>query len=145
MLFDCERYNRRLRLAAFFEDSSLPNDPVPDPDNLANLFPRESSTWTPKPGQSAALDYYIDQCKREIGQVNPKPVRRSNISQAEQQALRELQQRKDIVIKQADKGGALVVWQKDLYEKEALKQLSDTAHYTPMSGSSTKNDNTLIR
>ncbi|XP_076442819.1 uncharacterized protein LOC143281494 [Babylonia areolata] len=101
--------------------------------------------WTAKPGQSAALDYYIDQCKHEIAQANPKPLRRSNISHSEQQALMELKQRKDIVIKQADKGGALVVWRKDLYEEEALKQLSNTAHYTPMSRSSTKSDNALVR
>ena len=29
----------------------------------------------------------------------------------------------------ADKGGALVVWQADLYQKEALRQLSDTSFY----------------
>jgi len=34
--------------------------------------------------------------------------------------------RKDIVINAADKGGALVVWRTDLYQREALRQLSDT-------------------
>ena len=28
-----------------------------------------------------------------------------------------------------DKGGALVVWRTDLYQKEALRQLSDTSFY----------------
>ena len=37
--------------------------------------------------------------------------------------------RKDIVIKAADKGGAVVVWRADLYQKEALRQLSDTSFY----------------
>ena len=31
------------------------------------------------------------------------------------------------VTKAADKGGAVVVWGADLYQKEALRQLSDTS------------------
>ena len=37
--------------------------------------------------------------------------------------------RKDIVIKAADKGGAVVVWRANLYQKEAWRQLSDTSFY----------------
>ena len=37
--------------------------------------------------------------------------------------------RKDIVKTAADKGGAVVVWWADLYQKEALRQLSDTSFY----------------
>ena len=37
--------------------------------------------------------------------------------------------RKDIVKTAADKGGAVVVWWADLYQKEALQQLSDTSFY----------------
>ena len=44
-------------------------------------------------------------------------------------ALKSLKKRKDIVIKAADKGGAVVVWRADLYQKEALRQLSDTSFY----------------
>jgi len=33
------------------------------------------------------------------------------------------------VIEAANKGGALVVWRTDLYQKEALRQLSDTSIY----------------
>jgi len=42
-------------------------------------------------------------------------------------ALKSLKTHKDIVIKAADKGGAVVVWGTDLYQKEALQQLSDTS------------------
>ena len=37
--------------------------------------------------------------------------------------------RKDIVIKAADKSGAVVVWWADLCQKEALRQLSGTSFY----------------
>jgi len=50
-----------------------------------------------------------------------------------QKILQNLSKRKDIIVKAADKGGALVVWRADLYQKEALRQLSDTSFYTPYS------------
>ena len=44
--------------------------------------------------------------------------------------MRKLRQRKDIVIKPADKGGAVVVWRRDLYQKEAEQQLLNGRFYT---------------
>ena len=41
----------------------------------------------------------------------------------------DLEKRKDIVIKAADKSGAVVVWRADLFQKEALRQLSGTSFY----------------
>lgn len=38
----------------------------------------------------------------------------------------------NIVIKPADKGGAIVVQDIDLYKKEVLRQLNDTAFYRKM-------------
>ena len=35
----------------------------------------------------------------------------------------------DLVIKGADKGGATVVWCTDLYQEEAIRQLSDPTFY----------------
>ena len=43
--------------------------------------------------------------------------------------FKSLRNRTDIVIKQADKGGAVVVWDRDLYLEEAYKQLSDDRFY----------------
>ena len=47
-----------------------------------------------------------------------------NLKVDEEKALQKLRKREDIIIKPADKGGALVVWRKDLYCDEAKKQLS---------------------
>ena len=53
----------------------------------------------------------------------------SNLSSQEWAALKNLSKRNDIVVKPADKGGAVVVWRSDLYQKEALWQHSDTSFY----------------
>ena len=43
--------------------------------------------------------------------------------------LENLSKRKDLIVKAANKGGTFVVWRADLYQKEALRQLSDTSFY----------------
>ena len=50
----------------------------------------------------------------------------SNLSKEEWTAHQNLKTRDDIVIKPADKGGAVVVWRTDLYKQEAFRQLADT-------------------
>ena len=56
-------------------------------------------------------------------------VPKMNLSREELNALVALKQRTDIVIKPADKGRAVVVWDRDLYIQEAERQLSDTNYY----------------
>ena len=142
-LFHCHRFFRRLRLAAHFANV-VPPLVSSDLSDVATLFPREQSTWTPNPGEFPSLDNYIDTCMREIHKVHPKPLAHSNLSGPELIALDDLKTRKDVVIKPADKGGAVVVWRKDLYEAEAMKQLSDTTFYKPCLKSTVKEDNALI-
>ena len=143
-LFHCYRYFRRLRLAAHFANV-VPPSVSKDPSEIASLFPRQPSTWTPKPGEFSALDNYIDTCTHEINKLNPKPLEHSNLTAQELKALNDLKQRKDVVIKPADKGGAIVVWRADLYQAEVEKQLSDTTFYEPRHKSTVKEDNAIVR
>ncbi|XP_073416057.1 uncharacterized protein [Dendrobates tinctorius] len=53
----------------------------------------------------------------------------SNLSPAEKQALNSIHSNKNIIIKPADKGGALVVMNYIDYNKEVNRQLSDTSTY----------------
>jgi len=46
------------------------------------------------------------------------PRMRPNITKIEAQAIRQLKSNDSIIIKPADKGGAVVVMDKDLYEQE---------------------------
>ena len=50
----------------------------------------------------------------------------NNITSKERQALYDLKNDKSIVIKGADKGSALMVWDRDDYIKEVEKQLGDS-------------------
>ena len=144
VLFLCQRFFRRLRLAAHFSNASPP-PPATTHDDLAKLFPRQPSTWTPSPGAFPALDFYIDTCQREIAQLRPRPLKHTNLSTAERKALTDLKKRTDVVIKPADKGGAITVWRRDLYVEEAKRQLGDKDSYREITKSTVKPDNTLIR
>ena len=53
----------------------------------------------------------------------------SNLSKDEQLALKSLQNDKTIIIKSADKGSGVVVWDREDYLKEANSQLSDQNIY----------------
>ena len=55
-----------------------------------------------------------------------------------------LKQNENIIIKPADKGGAVVVWSRSLYIKEALRQLNSTRHYARLGESSLKRDTRRI-
>ena len=61
--------------------------------------------------------------------ISANGVNFDNLSQSEKQAVKDLQNDKSIVIKAADKGSAVVVWDLDDYLKEAASQLSDEQVY----------------
>lgn len=60
------------------------------------------------------------------------------------QAKKDLFNNHEIVIKQADKGGAMVVWDREAYIREGLRQLADTMFYREQDLDSTISFNMLI-
>jgi len=78
-------------------------------------------------GPVRIIRFFIKKYCHDINKLNfNRSTKFSNLSSEEWSALKSLKKRNDIVIRAADKGGALVVWRTDLYQKEALQQLSDT-------------------
>ena len=71
---------------------------------------------------------------------NPKP----NLSKGEQKAMEELPKRKDIIITNADKGGAVVIMDVEKYIKEANRQLSDKRNYKTLQEDPTLQHNNLV-
>ncbi|GFR65041.1 telomerase reverse transcriptase [Elysia marginata] len=57
----------------------------------------------------------------------------------------DLKNRNDIIIKPADKGGAVVVWRKDLYLAEGARQLSNSTFYRQRSNDSTIPNNSKVK
>ena len=93
---DINYFSRRLRLKEYFFDSENNCDFNPNPFRL-------KSTWCPPTNREPVLHIYIDSVEKDI--MSAKPTRiRDNLTKRDQQALKKLCQRTDILIKPADKG-----------------------------------------
>ena len=148
-LQDLSKFYRKIRFHAFFNNFDQTID-----DRLQTQFSQEDeftrlekrdSTFTPCEGQFEAVDKFIDECRKDIAVAERSGPTRSNLNDNEEKAMKRLRQRKDIVIKQADKGGAVVVWRKDLYQKEADQRLSNERFYTHLETDRTDEINTFIK
>ena len=112
-------FNRRLRITHWFKDSnSTTNDPF-----------RTPTGWNPPSGKSAALDTFINVITTEVLKYKKKERHDPNLTEKESQALLNLSRNQNIVIKPADKRGAIVIMNTKDYIKEGLRQLSDTNFY----------------
>ena len=65
----------------------------------------------------------------DIAKHKPPIPKHDNLKPSERSALHSLQKRKDIVIKPADKGSAVVVMDREHYISEAERQLNDSTFY----------------
>lgn len=118
--FDLQCFHRRLKLAAYFEGT---RESVP----LPFLPP---SLWEPA---SLVLPEVINRLIIRNNRTFKSNFRfykeKNNLSIEELSALKLLQNNKDIVIKPADKGSAVVIMDRSMYINEALRQLNNPDHY----------------
>ena len=61
---------------------------------------------------------YLSQVKTELFSIFDEPIRYSNLSKKEWIAMKSLDEDRYIVIKNADKGSCIVVWDRDDYLRE---------------------------
>lgn len=77
------------------------------------------STFTKK------VDFEVD----KMYQQRKNRPKYYNLTKQERGALEQMMKNDDLIIKRADKGGAVVVWGKDKYIKEVNRQLNDPVYY----------------
>lgn len=118
--YDLQVFHRRLKLAAYFEGSQEKN-PLP-------FLP--PSLWLPNacnlPG---VINRLISKNSRAFRRKFRIIKEKNNLSNEERLALKSLQNNKNIVIKPADKGSAVVIMDRSTYVNEALRQLNNIQHY----------------
>lgn len=146
-LTECRKRNvRNIMIRDFFRDK--PRDF--DKESFANLFVAPS-TWDPPleglSGQALACVDRISSLSRSIVEpfISQDPIKGSfirckslhsqnNLSESQFSSIFELGRRKDIVIKPADKGGAVVVMSREAYKAEGLRQLENPKYYKEIEG-----------
>ena len=120
-IYDQAIFDRKLRIHHHFrKEEQKPS---------TSSFEKKKSAWTPQTGQNQCLDLYLGSINEEIKNLKSTKKTGPNLTKKLQAALKELKENKDIIIKPADKGGAIVIWSKEQYLKEAERQLSNKQHY----------------
>ena len=117
---DIHNYTRKLRLTEFFHNA-------PENNNLQNLF-KTKSHFTPSTNRDSDLHHQIDSLNNldlEGMDISSK----SNLSKTEQSELSKLINDKTIIIKPADKGGAVVVLSTEHYKTMIMQHLDDASTY----------------
>lgn len=119
---DLREFGRKLKCRAHFdqhvnlgEEGELPQF-------------KQKSKWIPD-DVDPILDVYLSNLEERVLSIKADKRNYSNLSKEENLALKNLRSYKDIIIKEADKGSAVVVWGKSDYCKEAYRQLLDKDVY----------------
>ena len=87
--------------------------------------------WTPPKG-CPSLELFLSQIEKELFECVPQKLWQHNLSKTEWLTLKTLTEDNSIIIKPADKGSCVVVWDRDDYLAERYSQLSENNVYTKM-------------
>ena len=121
--FAYNKFKRRLILKHMFNTKSGTNT-----QSTHNPFHTYSS-WNPPDPDNLSLQKYLADVYTDLSNLHNHRPNTDNLSEAEKLALKELDSNPDIVIKPADKGGKIVVLDRDAYINEAIRQLSNSKFY----------------
>ena len=95
--------------------------------------------------KDAAIEIYLSSLEEKLMSIEIPKDKYNNLTREERGALFDLKNDKTIVIKGADKGSAVVVWDRDDYIQEAEKQLGDKEIYEEVSNDPQPLINTIHR
>ena len=90
------------------------------------------SKFNPR-NKDAAIELYLSSLEEKLMKVEVPKDKFNNLTNSERKPLYDLKNDKSIVIKSADKGSAVVLWDREDYIKQAEKQLGDEEVYEEVS------------
>ena len=113
---DLESFGRRLRLKWHFGESEEFSE-----------YPafRPRSKFNPR-HKDAAIELYLSKVEEELMSISARGNNFSNVSREDSKAINSLRSDRTIVVKEADKGSGVVVWDREDYITEAGSQLRDS-------------------
>ncbi len=148
ILQDYLLFDRRLRIHyAYFKDNDpdqtpSSSQPTPSTSQFRSNPLKPSTGWTPQPGADMYLDSYRHLTQESLLKELQKEskITKYNLTLKERRAIKELNSNDAIVIRPADKGGAIVILNKTDYLAEGERQLNDPIKkfYKPLDADPTK-------
>ena len=101
--------------------------------NHINKIQQTYLPYTAYLSKDAAIELYLSSLEEKLMKVEVPKDKFNNLTKSERKALSDLKNDKSIMIKSADMGSAVVVWNREDYIKEAEKQLGDEQVYEEVS------------
>ena len=117
---DFNEFSRKMRCKWYFRNKTQSSKEIP-------TF-HSKSTWNPPKG-SPALELFLNKTEQNLFSVLLGKTEEFNLSREEYLTMRNLEDDRNVIIKPADKGSAVVIWDQNGYLKEAEKQLSGKSTY----------------
>lgn len=121
--WDLQQYHRTVKLTSYFENDKT-SPPLP--------FIQKSSWTPPKAALSSDVVSLVDKDIMAFERHFVPCPEPPNITEGEREALLQLQNDKQIIIKPADKGSVVVILDRDQYLWEGYRQLNDKNYYTKL-------------
>ena len=118
---DSSDFSRKMRCKSLFRNERQ--------ENVSETSEFKSKSTCNAPKEAPALELFSSQTEKDILSILSGKATNYNLSKEEYRTMRSLQNGRSVVIKPADKGSAVVVWDRNDYLKEAERQLSDEKTY----------------
>ena len=129
---DLNDFIRKMRCKWYFRDK-----PSKDFSEIPAFRPK--STWKPPVGDPC-VELFLSKMEHEQFSFLPGKPQSYNLTREEWQAIKNLKDGRSTIIKPADKGSCVVLWDHEDYLAEGYKQLNDESIYGDVKHS---NDKTL--
>ena len=141
---DIMEFNRKLRLTEYFHaDNNNDVENTMIPTHEIDLV-RNKSNFDPKPAKTKTLKYVCNTLSSlPIDDTNN--TNKNNLTTKERRALNKLMNNTDIVIKEADKGGAVVIMNKEFYNSKIKDMLENDQYYIKINNNEDKKNMTKIK
>ena len=144
---DLDHFHRSLRIQCWLNKKATPQiveNQIGPYNDTKSLKIKTKSTWEP-PSGPPNLEHVISSNELGLLKTTPNSVRCPNITRLERKCLSDLATDKSIVIKKADKGGAIVIQNRSDYVAEGERQLSDGKFYRQIPADPTTDHNAKIK
>ena len=113
-------FTRKVRLVEYFEGNKDDND-----ESLV----RNKSHWIPPKGRDSDLEAFVTNVTDIPLTPNDKSKIKHNLSKSQHNSIKSLALDDNIIIKEADKGGATVIMNKSFYQSKIEDMLSNQEYY----------------
>ena len=132
---ELEEYGRKLRPMWHFRNDEKP---------FSYEKFRPKSTFNPR-NNDTVIEAYLSSLEERLFDMDISSKKFNNLTKEECNALYNLRDDPTVVLKGADKGSAVVVWDRDNYLKEVSKQLEDKDVYEEVQNDPSTLINTIMR